>query len=59
MVGGKDFSIFGRPLLNAKYVSVIATVVEKTITSPEVDYVMAGGKQVRSLNCRFISFSYM
>uniref|UniRef100_A0A914DUL8 Large ribosomal subunit protein bL21m n=1 Tax=Acrobeloides nanus TaxID=290746 RepID=A0A914DUL8_9BILA len=30
MVGGKDFSIFGRPLLNPEHVTVHATVIEKT-----------------------------
>ncbi|CAJ0598428.1 unnamed protein product [Cylicocyclus nassatus] len=37
MVGGSNFSIFGRPLLNS--VTVKATVVEKTTTYPELKYI--------------------
>ncbi|KAL7069985.1 hypothetical protein ACQ4LE_010791 [Meloidogyne hapla] len=37
-VGGIDFTLFGRPLLDSKYVHVQATVIEKTTTSPEIAY---------------------
>lgn len=37
-VGGLDFSLFGRPLLDPKFVHVHATVIEKTTTSPEIIY---------------------
>lgn len=53
MVGGKDFSLFGRPLLNSEHVMVNATVIEKTLTSPDVDYVHVGGKQINRLDCKF------
>uniref|UniRef100_A0A7E4UZE8 Large ribosomal subunit protein bL21m n=1 Tax=Panagrellus redivivus TaxID=6233 RepID=A0A7E4UZE8_PANRE len=50
LVGGRDFTIFGRPLLDAQQVKVYATVVEKTVTSPELKYFKAGGKHVKSMD---------
>uniref|UniRef100_A0A915CTC4 Large ribosomal subunit protein bL21m n=1 Tax=Ditylenchus dipsaci TaxID=166011 RepID=A0A915CTC4_9BILA len=41
-VGGENFSVIGRPLLNSKYVDVNATVIEKTTTSPSVKYNYVG-----------------
>ncbi|KAI1724623.1 ligand-gated ion channel domain-containing protein [Ditylenchus destructor] len=38
LAGGEDFTLVGRPLLNADYVKVNATVIEKTTTSPNVLY---------------------
>jgi hypothetical protein len=56
MVGGKDFSIFGRPLLNPEHVTVYATVIEKTVTSPDVDYTHISGKQIQKLDCNYFNF---
>ncbi|KAI1713422.1 ribosomal prokaryotic l21 protein domain-containing protein [Ditylenchus destructor] len=38
LAGGEDFTLIGRPLLNADFVKVNATVIEKTTTSPNVMY---------------------
>ncbi|VDN57268.1 unnamed protein product [Dracunculus medinensis] len=49
MVGGKNFSLFGRPLLNSSNVRINATVVEKTTTYPELNYVQVDHKNIRKL----------
>uniref|UniRef100_A0A914GUK7 Large ribosomal subunit protein bL21m n=1 Tax=Globodera rostochiensis TaxID=31243 RepID=A0A914GUK7_GLORO len=38
MVGDVEFTLIGRPLLDPKFVHIRATVIEKTTTSPEVQY---------------------
>lgn len=38
LVGGKNFTLIGRPLIDPNFVHVRATVIEKTTTSPEVEY---------------------
>uniref|UniRef100_A0A0N5B715 Large ribosomal subunit protein bL21m n=1 Tax=Strongyloides papillosus TaxID=174720 RepID=A0A0N5B715_STREA len=48
-IGGKDFTILGRPLLDKSKVYVNATVVEKNISSPEVDYTKYDGHNVKHL----------
>jgi large subunit ribosomal protein L21 len=49
LVGGRDFTIFGRPLLNSEQVKVFATVIEKTAISPELDYLKVAGKKVNHM----------
>ncbi|KAE9550544.1 hypothetical protein FO519_006236 [Halicephalobus sp. NKZ332] len=49
LVGGKDFTLFGRPTLDPQLVKVYATVVEKTTTSPELYYLRVSGKKVRAM----------
>ncbi|WKY01436.1 hypothetical protein Q1695_015437 [Nippostrongylus brasiliensis] len=48
MVGGSRFSVFGRPLLDS--VSVEATVVEKTTTYPELQYLRDNHKHLKVIN---------
>ncbi|ESO93235.1 hypothetical protein LOTGIDRAFT_59279, partial [Lottia gigantea] len=38
MVGGKDFTMVGRPLLSRGQVKIEATVVEKTLSHHKVHY---------------------
>lgn len=40
LVGSKDFTLFGRPLLSRELVNVKATVIEKTLSHVEVDFTM-------------------
>ncbi|CAI2348735.1 unnamed protein product [Caenorhabditis sp. 36 PRJEB53466] len=47
MVGGANFSLFGRPLLDSSAVSVNAVVVEKKTTSPELEYVHLNHHQTK------------
>uniref|UniRef100_A0A1I7TWQ5 Large ribosomal subunit protein bL21m n=1 Tax=Caenorhabditis tropicalis TaxID=1561998 RepID=A0A1I7TWQ5_9PELO len=50
MVGGTNFSLFGRPLLDSSQVSVDAVVVEKKTTNPELKYVHLNHHQTKFLN---------
>ncbi|KAF1760957.1 hypothetical protein GCK72_009210 [Caenorhabditis remanei] len=50
MVGGANFSLFGRPLLDSNTVSVDAVVVEKKTTNPELKYVHLNHHQTKFLN---------
>uniref|UniRef100_A0A1I7ZVS9 Large ribosomal subunit protein bL21m n=1 Tax=Steinernema glaseri TaxID=37863 RepID=A0A1I7ZVS9_9BILA len=47
MVGGAEFTLMGRPLLDSQAVNVSATVVEKTTTAPELDYHMVNHKGIK------------
>lgn len=55
LVGGKDFTLFGRPMLNPEHVKVYATVIEKTTTSPELSYFKLSGKKVQKMRCKSCS----
>ncbi|ULU02976.1 hypothetical protein L3Y34_002510 [Caenorhabditis briggsae] len=50
MVGGANFSLFGRPLLEPHAVTVDAVVVEKKTTNPEAHYVHLNHHQTKFLN---------
>ncbi|XP_078053236.1 mitochondrial ribosomal protein L21 [Augochlora pura] len=50
VVGGKDFSLIGRPVLNRELVSVYATVVQKTLSHTITRFRMRKRKQFRRLN---------
>ena len=58
MVGGRNFSVFGRPFLDPSAVSVRATVVEKSTKSPEVFYFHNNHQQTKKLHCTFFIFHY-
>ncbi|CAG9540561.1 unnamed protein product [Cercopithifilaria johnstoni] len=49
-VGGKNFTLFGRPLIHSTIVTVNATVVEKTTSYPQLRYLMINHSKVRNLN---------
>uniref|UniRef100_A0A915PXN8 Nematode cuticle collagen N-terminal domain-containing protein n=1 Tax=Setaria digitata TaxID=48799 RepID=A0A915PXN8_9BILA len=49
-VGGKNFTLFGRPLIHSPTVTVNATVVEKTTSYPQLKYVMINHAKVRNLH---------
>uniref|UniRef100_A0A914UWH4 Large ribosomal subunit protein bL21m n=1 Tax=Plectus sambesii TaxID=2011161 RepID=A0A914UWH4_9BILA len=55
MVGAKDFSLFGRPLLPAKLAEVEATVIEKTLTSADPRFHMVPAKNFHHLLCMSIA----
>lgn len=67
-MGGKDFTLIGRPALDPSTVTVNATVVEKTVihngagcanlvplqyTQPEVKFFKVSGKKIENLQCKF------
>ncbi|XP_012945614.2 39S ribosomal protein L21, mitochondrial [Aplysia californica] len=49
-VGGRDFSLFGQPLLSRSVVKVEATVVEKTLTHNRVWYVFTRKKNTKTFH---------
>lgn len=50
LVGSKDFTLIGRPLLNNELVKVDATVIEKTMTHTKTRFRMRRRKQFRRIN---------
>lgn len=52
LVGGKDFTLIGRPMLNRDLVSVDATVIQKTLSHTITRFRMKPRKQFRRLNCK-------
>lgn len=55
MVGAKDFSLFGRPLLPADMATVEATVIEKTLTAADPRFHMVPAKNFHHLVCMSIA----
>ncbi|CAB3403008.1 unnamed protein product [Caenorhabditis bovis] len=47
MIGGRNFSIFGRPLLHNHQAQVDAVVVEKKLKSPELKYTHINHRQTK------------
>ncbi|XP_015597953.1 39S ribosomal protein L21, mitochondrial isoform X2 [Cephus cinctus] len=53
LVGGSDFTLIGRPLVNRELVSIIATVIEKTTSHTKTHFRFKKRKQYRRINfCR-------
>ena len=52
MVGSKDFSLIGRPLLPRDLVQVEATVVEKTLSHKKINH-WTDRKKARRTECKF------
>ncbi|KAF7404725.1 hypothetical protein HZH66_003631 [Vespula vulgaris] len=50
LVGGTDFTLVGRPILNRELVSIDATVIEKTLSHTKYHFRMKKRKQYRRLN---------
>ncbi|XP_076678111.1 mitochondrial ribosomal protein L21 isoform X2 [Andrena cerasifolii] len=50
LVGGTDFTLIGRPILNRELVSIDATVIQKTLSHTITRFRMRKRKQFRRLN---------
>ncbi|XP_034193735.2 mitochondrial ribosomal protein L21 [Osmia lignaria lignaria] len=50
LVGGKDFTLIGRPILNRELVSVDATVIQKTLSHTITRFRFKKRKQYRRIN---------
>ncbi|XP_071573213.1 large ribosomal subunit protein bL21m [Temnothorax nylanderi] len=50
MVGSKDFTLIGRPILNRELVSIDATVIEKTLSHTKTRFRFRPRKQYRRIN---------
>lgn len=52
LVGSKDFTLLGRPLLRPDMVRIEATVVEKSLTHTKTHFRKKRRKQYMRINCR-------
>ncbi|KAK1125784.1 hypothetical protein K0M31_005328 [Melipona bicolor] len=50
LVGGKDFTLIGRPILNRELVSVNATIIQKTLSHTITRFRMKPRKQFKRIN---------
>lgn len=55
LVGGVDFTLIGRPLVQDGLVDVYATVIEKTLSHTKTNFKMKRRKQYRRINCEQFS----
>jgi len=58
LVGSKDFTLIGRPILNRELVSVDATVIEKTLSHTKTRFRFRPRKQYRRINCKILLKRY-
>lgn len=54
-MGGTDFSIIGRPLIQDGLVKVQATVIEKALSHTKTHFKMKRRKQYKRINCKQFS----
>lgn len=52
LLGSKDFSLVGRPLLNRQLVSIDATVIDKTFSHIITHFRFRKRKQYRRIHCK-------
>lgn len=52
LVGSKDFTLIGRPILNRELVSVDVTVIQKTLSHTKTRFRFQPRKQYRRINCK-------
>lgn len=52
LVGSKDFTLIGRPILNRELISVDAIVIQKTLSHTITNFKMKKRKQYKRLNCK-------
>ena len=51
MVGGKDFSVIGKPMLSKQFVRVEATVVEKTLSNNVIIHKYKPRRDNKKMDC--------
>lgn len=54
LVGSKDFTVVGKPVLSKAFVRVEATVVEKTLANNVVIFKYKPRKDNRKMNCKYL-----
>ncbi|XP_011697514.1 PREDICTED: 39S ribosomal protein L21, mitochondrial [Wasmannia auropunctata] len=59
LVGSKDFTLVGRPILNRELVSVDATVIEKTLSHTKTRFRFKPRKQYRRINFYRIQYTML
>lgn len=56
MVGAKDFTLIGRPLIQSGLANVHATVIEKTLSHTKTHFRKKRRKQYKRIHCKFKLF---
>lgn len=51
-MGGKDFSLIGKPLIQRDLVKVEATVIEKTLSHTKIHFRKKRRKQYKRIHCK-------
>lgn len=51
-MGAKDFSLIGRPLVQHGLVSIVATVIEKTLSHTKTHFRKKRRKQYKRIHCK-------
>ncbi|XP_063974133.1 large ribosomal subunit protein bL21m [Diachasmimorpha longicaudata] len=59
LVGGTDFTLVGRPLVNRELASVDATVIEKTMSHTKTEFRMRKRKQYRRIHFRRVQHTIL
>ncbi len=58
LVGGSDFTLLGRPILDNNLIRVEATVVEKTLSYTKLHFRLKKRKNFRRLKCNILFLCY-
>lgn len=53
LLGSKDFTLVGRPILNRELVTINATVIDKTFSSTITHFRFRKRKQYRRIHCEY------
>lgn len=53
LVGSKDFTLIGTPLLQDGLVDIYATVIEKTLSHTKTNFKKKRRKQYTNINCKY------
>lgn len=57
LLGSKDFTLLGRPVLRPDLVRVEATVVEKSLTHTKTMFKKKRRKNYMRINCKYLHFN--
>ncbi len=53
LIGGKDFTVLGKPLVSKEFVRIEATVIEKTLSQNVIVFRYKPRKDNRRMDCKF------
>lgn len=54
LVGGSDFTLFGRPVLPPDLVSIVGTIVDKDLSHVKTRFRKVKRKQYQRINCKYM-----
>ena len=58
LVGGKDFTLFGKPLVSKEFVKIEATVIEKTLSNNIIIFRYKPRKNNKKMDCEFKNYIF-